>query len=102
MKILITYDVDKRKDEVKSALIELGFGQSWSKDTMTYFLPDNAVWHRDLENATTGREQFMELIRKLNVAQAEENIIDVKHLMAVVFTNWAGNRGEAHDEDSSD
>ncbi|MBN4082163.1 hypothetical protein JYT21_00510 [bacterium AH-315-B15] len=102
MKILITYDVDKRHDEVKTALINGGFGQSWKKDTMTYYLPETTVWHSDLSNATNGRELFMDIISSLNDEQSPEKKIDVLRLMVVVFTGWAGNRGADHADEASE
>lgn len=99
MKILITYDISQRHEEVKKALIEAGLQDRWTGNGMTYYLPETSVWHNNLPNATAGSQLFNDIIRTLNEGETEERTIDVLRIMAVVFTNWSGNRGEAHSED---
>jgi len=99
MKVLITYDISQRHEEVKKALLEAGLRDRWTGNGMTYYLPETTVWHNNLDNATAGSQLVQDTIRALNEGQPEDRIIDVQRVMAVIFTNWAGNRGEPHSDE---
>lgn len=44
--ILISYDINKYHTDVKDAMIELGYSNSWRYDNQpTYYLPNTTLWH---------------------------------------------------------
>ncbi len=94
MKTLITYDVSKRQDEAKRALIDGGFSDRWDENSVTFHLPDATLWHPDVQNAEGGKILFHDVINRLNKEQPAGNLIEVERFMAVVFLSTSGIPGD--------
>lgn len=98
MKILITYDINLRHDDVKNALIEVGFRDYWViKDGETQYLPDTTLWHQNLIGPAEAKRLFSNIIIELNLGQPPHNIITVSHFVAVEMgEKISGMEGEPH------
>jgi hypothetical protein len=50
-KIVLTYDVSDKNEEVKDALKELGYSDAWQNLSThkNYHMPDTTVWHASKE-----------------------------------------------------
>lgn len=96
MNILITYDISQRWTEVKRALLDEGFKDSWVDNQTRFNLPDTTLWHNKLNNANQAKAMFHEVIEQLNAGQPEDKKIEIERFMAVVFTKWSGIPGKPH------
>ena len=97
MKVLIAYDVNRRHDDVKSALLEAGFRDFWvTQGNVIHYLPDTTLWHPNLDGSAEAKRIFLKIINDLNVGQPPNNIITVSHFVAVEMGNISGVEGESH------
>lgn len=97
MKVLITYDINQRHEDVKNALLEVGFRDFWvTVDNITHYLPNTTLWHPNLTGPNEAKRIFYRIIDELNSGQPTNNIITVSHFVAVVMGAVSGVEGEPH------
>jgi hypothetical protein len=96
MNILITYDIDKRHPEVKSALIKAGFSDTWIKNQTKYYLPNTTLWSISFSTLKLANDIFNKTIEDLNIGKTKDSSIHVKHFMSIQFTDSLGITGEPH------
>ncbi len=96
MYILITYDIDIRHPEVKSALINAGFSDSWIKNQTKYYLPYTTLWCIKFSTLKTANDLFNKILEDLNKGKTKDNSINIKHFMSFQFTDFLGVADEPH------
>lgn len=97
MKVLITYDINRRHDDVKNALLESRFRDHWvTENGDTHYLPDTTLWHPNLTGPEEAKRIFYRIIDDLNVGQPPNNTITVSHFVAVEMGLISGVEGEPH------
>lgn len=96
MKVIITYDVSQRHNEVKSEMLKRGFQDRWTANNTTYYLPNTTLWHPNLLNTITAINIFNDVIRQLNNNEPPARVIKISHLLAFELTSWSGIQGDEH------
>ncbi len=95
MNTLITYDVSGRQPEVKKALKELSYFDSWISDNKTYYLPNTTLWKKDISQSDALKE-MQSVITKLNAGQPTHNQIELERCVCVPSYPWAAIPGRPH------
>lgn len=97
MKILITYDINRRHPEVKNALLDEGFKDFWkTKEKTIHYLPNTTLWHPNLTGPVEAKRIFFKIIDNLNIGEPQDNIITVSHFVAIEMGVISGIEGEPH------
>lgn len=94
MNVLITYDINKKHAEVKSAMQKLGYMDSWTVDNTRYYLPNTTLWKKET-SPSQAVEDIKSVITALNNS-SPNNKIKLERCISVSFDKWDGISGEPH------
>ncbi|MBC9813910.1 hypothetical protein H9Y05_15645 [Crocinitomicaceae bacterium CZZ-1] len=96
MQVFITYDVSNGRDDVKRALLEIGFDDNWEYDYDKYYLPNSSLCHPDLQSTHTANKLFHNVIKQLNKNREATDQIEPLRFIALRVDPWSGIPGEKH------
>jgi hypothetical protein len=89
--ILLTYDLDKRHTEVKTAMIAKGYSKFWMNGQTRYNLPNTTLYKSAAEmTPSVATNDLQEVVAALNRGARPVNVIHIERMVAVEFTNWSG------------
>lgn len=92
MNTLLTYDVNKKHNEVKKAMKAKGYLDFWTVNAIIYYLPNTTLWKNNISSATTAIADIKAVAIKLGVS--------LERAVAVNWTpkDWEAIPGIPHDE----
>ncbi len=92
MNTLLTYDLNNKHDEVKTAMKEKGYLDFWTVKGMIYYLPNTTLWKNDISSAETAIADISETANDFGVI--------LERAVAVNWTpsDWKAIPGIPHDE----
>jgi hypothetical protein len=97
VQVLLTYDISQRHSEVKAALKDKGFHDSWTVEKIKYNLPNTTMWKKgDSVTALSVKSDMEMVIADLNRYASFDKTIKIERCISVVFSSWAGITGEPH------
>ena len=95
MNALITYDINIRHTEVKSAMKAKGHFDYWTANSQTYYLPNTSLWKNGI-TPQTAKADMQQVIQSLNYNQPANKQIRLERCVAVEWTNWDAITGDPH------
>jgi len=93
MNTLITYDINRKHGEVKSAMIKNHYMKSWTDNGTTYYLPNTTLWKQNVTPATAVAD-LRSVIQAINNHSSANEQIKLERAIAVEFTNQGGIPGD--------
>lgn len=96
MKVYITYDAGKARNELKEELLKRGFLNHWQANNKTYYLPNTSLWHPDFLDVATAKQNFFGVVDAINRKRAYNDKIVVERFIVVPATPWDGIEGQRH------
>jgi hypothetical protein len=96
MKVYITYDASKARNELKTELLKSGFQDSRQADNKTYYLPNTSLWHPDLSDLAAAKRKFDNVVNAINAKRPYSDQVKVDRFIVVAADPWDGVTGEPH------
>jgi hypothetical protein len=95
MDAYITYDLSGRQDDVKRAMIGLGYMDNWNYNNKVFNLPNTCLWRKGIELA----DAYADINNVINNLNANRNIylhqpIRLERCMVVAAHPWYGIPGD--------
>lgn len=91
--ILLTYDLqqndfkESKHAEVKNEMKKMGYMDSWTANSKTYYLPNTTLWRKDV-SLTQSKTDLHNCARKFGVI--------VERFVSVEFSSWDAIEGKPY------
>lgn len=81
--ILVSYDINRLHVDVKNAMINLGYSQSWRYGLgTTYQLPNTTIWHEN-KSSNQAMADLVGVCNRLNVTLEKAVAVKVTEFVGV-------------------
>ena len=91
MNSVVIFDVNIRHQEVKNAMMALGYFAGWNANNNLYYLPHNTLWRLNIEQANSLAE-IQGVIVRLNSTVGAQQIV-LQRCIVLPVNPWAGIQG---------
>ena len=97
MNVYITYDAHNGRSDIKPALIDAGFMDSFKDaDGTIYYLPNTSLWYESIISTSEAERFFFKAIEQLNRSRNPLDKIRIDRFIAVETDTWSGIEGKRH------